>query len=62
MYGWIWRHLPGTAGTRAMVAAVLTIVVAVILWYLVFPWAEQKVQFDHGVVDGGTSAPVTPRR
>ncbi|HEV7932096.1 MAG TPA: hypothetical protein VGP70_07200 [Actinomadura sp.] len=62
MYGWIWRRLPGAAGTRAMLAAALTIVVAAILWYLVFPWAERKVQFDHGVVEGGTSAPATPRR
>jgi hypothetical protein len=27
----------------------------------VFPWVEPKLQFDHGTVGAGTSAPSRPR-
>ncbi|MFD0683900.1 hypothetical protein [Actinomadura fibrosa] len=58
MYALIWRLLPGSRPTKIALAAVLVLVAAVVLWYLVFPWLEPKVQFDHGVVDGGrTGAP-----
>ncbi|MCW2901595.1 MAG: hypothetical protein JWO67_3860 [Streptosporangiaceae bacterium] len=63
MYAWIWRNLPGTAGTKALVAVVLALVGAAVLWYVVFPGVEPKLQFDHGVVGGGTASPsATPRR
>jgi len=55
VYAWIWRHLPGTWRTKAATAAGLIVAVAAVLWYVVFPWAEPKVQFDDGVVD--TPAP-----
>ncbi|MFC4054785.1 hypothetical protein ACFOY4_34295 [Actinomadura syzygii] len=54
MYLWIWRRLPGTWQTRTATALGLVVAVAVVLWYVVFPWVEPKVQFDHGVVDGPT--------
>ncbi|MGH3388259.1 MAG: hypothetical protein ACRDOO_05210 [Actinomadura sp.] len=61
MYAWIWRHLPGTPAVKAALAALLVLIVAVVLWYTAFPWVEPKIRFDHGVVEGGTTAPATPR-
>jgi hypothetical protein len=60
MYAWLWRHLPGDLVTRVCAAVGAAIVVGVVLWYLVFPWVEPKLQFDHGTVGGGTSAPARP--
>jgi hypothetical protein len=64
MYAWIWRHLPGEQWrTKAVITLALVAVVAGVLWYVVFPWLEPKVQFDRGVVNGGTpSAPASPGR
>jgi hypothetical protein len=60
MYAWLWRHLPGDMLQRAGIALAAVIVAGVLLWYFVFPWVEPKLQFDHGTVDGGTSAPAKP--
>lgn len=54
MYAWIWRRLPGTWRTKAATALGIAAAVAALLWYVVFPWVEPKVQFDHGVVHGPT--------
>jgi hypothetical protein len=63
MYAWLWRHLPGTTATRLGTAVGVVVVVCAVLWYVVFPWVEPKLQFDHGTVDdGGTSAPARPSR
>ena len=61
MYAWLWRRLPGSALERVGLALATVVVVGVLLWYLVFPWVEPKLQFDHGTVEGGTSGtPSTP--
>jgi hypothetical protein len=57
MYAWLWRHLPGTGMTRLGVAIGLFAVVGALLWYLVFPWIEPKIQFDHGTVGGDQPTP-----
>jgi hypothetical protein len=57
MYAWLWRHLPGDTLQRVGIALAAVIVAGVLLWYFVFPWAEPKLQFDHGTVGGGASAP-----
>jgi hypothetical protein len=57
MYAWLWRHLPGTGLTRVWVAIGMVAVVGVVLWYLVFPWIEPKIHFDHGTVGGGQPTP-----
>jgi hypothetical protein len=57
MYAWLWRHLPGATLERVGLALAAVVVVGVLLWYLVFPWVEPKLQFDHGTVEGGTSGP-----
>ncbi|WP_067451080.1 hypothetical protein [Actinomadura macra] len=60
MYAWIWRHLPGTWQTKTAVALLLALAAGIVFWYLVFPWLEPKVQFDHGVVNGTPSSPPGP--
>ena len=60
MYGWIWRRLPGQGTGKVAVALGLVLLTAAVLWYVVFPWMEPKLRYDHGTV-GGTSAPATPR-
>lgn len=61
MYAWIWRRLPGAWQTKTATALGLFVAIAVLLWYVVFPWVEPKVQFDHGVVqDPVPSGSATP--
>ena len=60
MYAWIWRLLPGQPTTKVLVALGLVLVIVALLWYVLFPWAEPKIQFDHGTVENGTSAPAKP--
>lgn len=57
MYAWIWRRLPGGWQARTATALVLVLALSAVLWYLVFPWVEPKVQFDHGVVGGDPTVP-----
>ncbi len=37
MYGWIWRHLPGPAAVRLLLALVLVLAVVAALFLWVFP-------------------------
>ncbi|HEX6472209.1 MAG TPA: hypothetical protein VF069_24170 [Streptosporangiaceae bacterium] len=62
MYGALWRLLPGDRPTKALTAFVLVLGTVALLWYVVFPWLEPKIRFDHGTVQGdtGSSAPATP--
>jgi hypothetical protein len=60
MYAWLWRHLPGNTVERTCVMLAAVIIVGLLLWYFLFPWVEPKLQFDHGTVGGGTSAPASP--
>ena len=60
MYGVIWRLLPGDRAAKALTALAIVLGVVALLWYVVFPWLEPKIQFDHGTVEGGTVAPATP--
>jgi hypothetical protein len=66
MYGWIWRNLPGDTVTKMVWAAGLIAAVAGLLWFLVFPWVEPRVRYDHGTVENtGTvenGATPSPRR
>lgn len=40
MYGWIWRHLPGPVWLRAIEAGLLLAGVVLLLFEVVFPWAN----------------------
>ncbi|GAA2124093.1 hypothetical protein GCM10009759_75560 [Kitasatospora saccharophila] len=53
MYGWIWRHLPGPAPVRALIALLLVLGVVYVLFQYVFPWAEPLLPFGNVTVDQG---------
>lgn len=46
MYEWIWQRLPGGRAARLAQAAALVIVVALLLWFVVYPWASIHLPFD----------------
>jgi hypothetical protein len=43
MYGWIYRHLPGPAPLRVLLALLLGAAVVVLLLFVVFPAVEPWV-------------------
>lgn len=45
MYGWIWRHLPGPLPVRLVSALVLVAGAVLLLFTVVFPWAERSLPF-----------------
>ena len=45
MYAWIWRHLPGPWPVRAVLSLVLVAAAVVLLFTVVFPWAEHVLPF-----------------
>jgi hypothetical protein len=51
MYGWLWRNLPGPTWVRAVLAVVLAVSVAVLLFLVVFPVAERHIPFLRVTVD-----------
>jgi hypothetical protein len=51
VYGWIWRHLPGSTGVRAAVALVLALAVVALLLFVVFPAVEPHLPFNDVTVD-----------
>jgi hypothetical protein len=46
MYGWIWQRLPGGTGARFAQLALLVLAVAVLLWFVIYPWAALHLPFD----------------
>jgi hypothetical protein len=40
MYAWIWRHLPGRWPMKTLLSIALVAVVVAVLWFFVFPSAE----------------------
>lgn len=52
MYGWIWRHLPGPAPVRALVAVVLAGAVVAALFTWVFPVVADWMPFTDVTVEG----------
>ena len=43
MYGWIWRHLPGGTGSKALLSLLLALVAIGFLFLVVFPGAEPRL-------------------
>lgn len=60
MYAALWRLLPGDRTTKLLTALGLVFVMIAVLWYLVFPWLEPKIAFDHGTVGSPSAPPTTP--
>jgi hypothetical protein len=46
MYGWIWCRLPGGTAARLVQAAILLTAAAVLLWFVIYPWASIYLPFD----------------
>lgn len=53
MYGWIWRHLPGTGPARTALAVALVLAVLAVLFLVVFPAADTLLPYAN--VDVGTA-------
>lgn len=53
MYGWLWRHLPGSRATRVALLVVAAAAVVVLLFGVVFPWLEPRLPFNQVTVGGG---------
>ena len=51
MYGWIWRHLPGGRGLKAVQSLLLVLAVCALLLFVVFPWVEPQLPFNDVTVD-----------
>ena len=47
MYTWIWRHLPGPLPLRLLEVTVLVLAVVALLFFVIFPWLEPYLPFDH---------------
>jgi hypothetical protein len=60
MYAWIWRHLPGRWPARTAISAGIVLVAGLVLWYGFFPWLEDRVRFDQGVIQPGPSGSPSP--
>ena len=46
MYGWIWRHLPGATWLKVLCALSLSALMVVLLFEVVFPWADPHLPFN----------------
>jgi hypothetical protein len=46
MYGWIWRRLPGGTGARLAQMTILILAVALLLWFVIYPWAAIHLPVD----------------
>lgn len=51
MYGWIWRILPGGLAGKIAGTALLLLAVVALLLFIVFPWAEPRLPFNHVTVN-----------
>lgn len=45
IYGWIYRHQPGIAPIRWLLMVILLLIVTVVLFEWVFPWAASTIPF-----------------
>jgi len=43
MYGWIWRHLPGGTGSKALLSLLLVLLAIGFLFLVAFPWLEPRL-------------------
>jgi hypothetical protein len=51
LYGWIWRHLPGSLAVRVLTALLLLTTVLALLFLVVFPAVEPLLPFDDSAVE-----------
>jgi hypothetical protein len=46
VYGWIWQRLPGGTAARLLLVAVLILLAAALLWFVIYPWLSIHLPFD----------------
>jgi hypothetical protein len=46
VYGWLWHRLPGGPVARLGQLVLLFVLIALLLWYVVYPWASLHLPFD----------------
>jgi hypothetical protein len=51
VYGWIWSHLPGPWPVRLLLSVALAGAAVLVLFTVVFPWAEDALPFVDVTVD-----------
>jgi hypothetical protein len=51
MYVWIWRHLPGNVLAKLFGVLVLFVGACALLFFFVFPWAEDRLPFNDVTVN-----------
>lgn len=54
MYAFVWRHLPGPAPVRALIALAIFLGIVVVLFNWVFPWLVPQLPYNDvtvGAVD-----------
>ena len=51
MYSWFWRHLPGPLPVRLLLALLVLTAIVLLLFFVVFPWAEPLLPFSDVTVD-----------
>jgi len=52
MYSWIWRKLPGGLPGKLIGTLFLVVGVAVLLFFVVFPYIEPRLPFGQVTVNG----------
>jgi hypothetical protein len=57
VYGWIWRTLPGGRPATLLGCAVLLLAALVLLFLVVFPYAEPRLPFNQTTVETEQSRP-----
>ena len=56
MYGYLWRHLPGPAPVRLLLALMLFAGLVALLFGWVFPWLMPQLPFNDVTVDEAQAA------
>ncbi len=58
MYVWLWRRLPGGTPGKLLGCTVLMALAVLVLFFVVFPWAEPRLPYsDVTVTSPGSSPP-----
>jgi hypothetical protein len=55
VYDWLWRRLPGSTGARLAVVAAIVLVIGLLLWYVVYPWASLHLPLDQARLGRGAA-------
>jgi hypothetical protein len=45
MYSWLWRRLPGGPVARLAQLVLVLVLIGLLLWYVVYPWASLHLPF-----------------